>query len=288
MTTSNQPIRTFRAPGKVVLLGEYAVVDGSPAIVAAVNRGVQCCRIAADELSIEAPGDTRFVAAALREAPIARYVFSDYNPTQTGSKVGMGGSAAAVVVALASSGLKGPESLFRRGLAVHREVQGSGSGIDVAASSYGGVLRFQQGDVEPCASVRPIVVWSGNSAKTGPRVERYLAWEGRSEFIRQSTAIVGRFQVDPVGALREGEVLLSQMASEAGISYLTPALQRISSLAQDAGGAAKPSGAGGGDCAVALFHGTDQEEAFCLACQREGFAVIPVDIALGAGEVLET
>jgi len=30
---------TVRAPGKVVLLGEYAVLDGSPALVVAVDSG---------------------------------------------------------------------------------------------------------------------------------------------------------------------------------------------------------------------------------------------------------
>ena len=54
------------APGKLVLLGEYAVLDGAPSIVAAVDRGVSCEASASPTLTIETPGgDDRFVRAAI-------------------------------------------------------------------------------------------------------------------------------------------------------------------------------------------------------------------------------
>ena len=56
-------LRRIQVPGKLVLIGEYAVLDGAPAWVAAVDRGVTC-EVWEGE-GIEVPQDDRFVRAAL-------------------------------------------------------------------------------------------------------------------------------------------------------------------------------------------------------------------------------
>ena len=48
---------------------------------------------------------------------------------------------------------------------------------------------------------------------------------------------------------------------------------------------AKPSGAGGGDVAVALFSDPDAETAFTAATAAAGFPVIPVNVVDGASTV---
>ena len=56
--------------------GEYAVLDGAPALVQAVSAGVTCQVTAHPHLRIDTPdGDDRFVRAALEEigAPSAHY-----------------------------------------------------------------------------------------------------------------------------------------------------------------------------------------------------------------------
>ena len=140
--------RSFIAPGKIVLLGEYAVLDGAPAIVAAVNRGVRCTVSPhPSRLDIDAVNH-RFVGPALAawsDKP-GHYRFEPHNPTETASKVGLGSSAAATVAAaLAGSSWNNHplygDTLFKTAFGIHREVQGSGSGIDVAASVYGGMLQ---------------------------------------------------------------------------------------------------------------------------------------------------
>lgn len=281
--------RSWAAPGKVLLLGEYAVLDGAPALVAAVDAGVRCDWEPGPALRIEAPDD-RFVAPALEAAgaPPGRWRFAPWRPPPTRTKAGLGSSAAATVVAVraaleARGAPFGPEEVFRRAHPVHARVQGSGSGVDVAASAWGGVLRFEAGSVEPARAVRPVVVWSGASAATGPRVARYLAWKGREGFVRRSRELVDAFAEDPVGALDAGFALLRSMATEAGIDWLTPALARIAELARAHGGAAKPSGAGGGDVAVALFADPDDAEAFRQACAAEDWVVLPVELAGPAG-----
>lgn len=264
-----------RAPGKLVLVGEYAVLDGGGAVVAAVDRGVRCVVTPADTLEIVTPGDDRFVRAALRGVTHGRFTFSDDNPVDLPGKPGFGGSAAAVVAAVVAARL--PST---RAYEAHAEVQGSGSGVDVFASLNGGVRRFPDGVEVPCPPL--LAVWSGASAATGPRVARYLAWPGRDAFVAESRAIVAAFAEDPVRASIDAYALLRAMAEDAGLAYDTPALARIAALARAHGGAAKPSGAGGGDVAVALLPDPDARDAFGAACAAEGLVPIPVTVAPGA------
>jgi phosphomevalonate kinase len=284
------PALRYRAPGKLVLVGDYAVLDGAPAIVTAVDRGVECRAIPGfGARTVECPGDPEFVAAALAavHAPGGHYVFTDWNPASTSTKAGFGGSASATVAAVlagrsATGQVSSAEELFAIAAKVHRMVQGSGSGIDVAAAAHGGTLRFEAGTVAPIAAVRPAVVWSGASAATHPRITAYHAWKDRAAFVHDSAAIVDGFGADPIAAMNEARELLAGMADRAGIAWATPALDRIALLAELHGGAAKPSGAGGGDCAVALFPDPARESAFLAACASEGFLPIPVAVASGA------
>lgn len=283
--------RAWTAPGKVLLLGEYAVLDGAPALVAAVDSGVRCDWTPGPERALEAPDD-RFVGPALDAAgaPPGRWRFSPWRPPPTGSKPGLGSSAAATVAAvrggLEARGLRpDPADVFAVASAVHARVQGSGSGVDVAASAWGGVIRFRLGQARPVRSVRPVVIWSGSSAATGPRVERYLRWSARGAFVRRSCELVDAFEHDPIGALDEAYELLRAMSEQAGVDWLTAPLARVTALARAHGGAAKPSGAGGGDSAVALFPDPDTEAAFRRACAGEGLWVLQVDLAGPASAV---
>lgn len=276
----------WAAPGKVVLLGEYAVLDGAPAVVAAVDSGVQVAWEPGDSVRILAPDD-RFVRPALQavDAPSGTWTFSPWRPVPTATKAGLGSSAAATVVAVragleARGGRPRPEEVLAIARDVHHRVQGSGSGVDVAASAIGGVIRFEEGLVQPVRSPTPVVVWSGRSAATGPRVERYLAWtDGRSRFVAESRDLVDRFQADPLAALERACRILEGMTERAGIDWWTDALRAIVDLARRCGGAAKPSGAGGGDSAVALFPTVAAEQLFRERCAQAGWAVLPLSIA---------
>jgi len=262
------------APGKLMLAGEYAVLDGAPAIVLAVDRGVRCDISVSDHLDIETPtGDDRFVRPPL-EGHIGRYVFSAWNPTDLEEKPGFGGSAAACVAATLAAGLPATDAL-----SIHHAVQGGGSGADVLASIHGGMIRFQDGEATALEPICPVVVWSGKSAETQPRVDHYLASTDRDAFVRASTEIVDAFTGNPLGMLRENANLLMHMSVETGLPYMTPSLAAIQKMARDFGGAAKPSGAGGGDCAVALFPDDDASKAFIAAITARGRTVIPLGVA---------
>jgi phosphomevalonate kinase len=272
------------------LVGEYAVLDGGAAVVAAVDRGVSCQVRLAETLQIDAPGDDdRYVRAAILSVPLApagHYVFAPWNPVTTDSKPGLGGSASATVAAVCAAwALAGEtpsmERLTLDAARVHHEVQGSGSGIDVASCIQGGLCRYDGASCTPLQPVEPVVIYSGTSASTAPRVQQYLRWQRRQAFAEESTSLANLFHERPIETLRAACALLDGMAQAAGIAYWTEGLRRICSLAADHGGAAKPSGAGGGDCAVALFEDPVARNRFIATCEQEGFPVIPVHLAPG-------
>jgi phosphomevalonate kinase len=269
--------RTVYSPGKLMIAGEYAVLDGAPALVLAVDRGVKCTVSASDTLEITTPdGDDRFVRPVL-ERMTGSYTFSIWNPTGLPDKPGFGGSAAACVAACVAAGRPTTDALD-----IHRAVQGGGSGADVAASIHGGMIRFHAGTATKVPPVHPVVIWSGQSAATQPLINQYLSWSERADFVRESTALVDAFHSDPVARLNDCAHLLQDMAVRAGLHYATPRLAAIASIAHRFGGAAKPSGAGGGDCAVALFPDSDAEAAFRSACTERGWTLVEVQPAPGA------
>ena len=57
-------------------------------------------------------------------------------------------------------------------------------------------------------------------------------------------------------------------------------LAEIAQLAVEHGGAAKPSGAGGGDVAVAFFEDSDAARSFDTQCADRGYT--PLDVVWGA------
>ncbi|MFJ4192410.1 phosphomevalonate kinase [Kitasatospora sp. NPDC089509] len=57
--------------------------------------------------------------------------------------------------------------------------------------------------------------------------------------------------------VRRARTELSRLDTETGLGIFTPALTALCDIAQQLGGAAKPSGAGGGDCGIALLEHTD-------------------------------
>ncbi len=149
------------APGKLILTGEYAVLDGAPALVIAVDRRVVARRhgpqgtspfvlAVARELEARYGADSAGAAAAL-ELSVDSRAFYD-GP----KKLGLGSSAAVTVVATALSLAVQHDSaqlddarrrdILEIALAAHANAQGArgarGSGADIAAAVYGGTIAF--------------------------------------------------------------------------------------------------------------------------------------------------
>ena len=276
---------TFLAPGKLVLAGEYAVIDGSSALVMAIDRGVGCIRTAGTGISTPS-GDVRFVLPALKDLQHSNHFkFFNWNPVThipSDQKPGFGGSAAACVASCAAANIP-----LNTAYDIHKNVQGSGSGIDIAAAIHGGIIRFQRSDklpnIEPVAlkeEHNPIIIWSGQAAKTGPRVEQYLSWKHRSAFVDQTEMLIAQFLNDPIHTIQQLHQLLCSMSKEAQIHYMTSKMLEIVNLAEGLGGAAKASGAGGGDCMLACVP-TSKRQEFIHKLQESGHQNIDYNIAIG-------
>ncbi|MGX1133780.1 phosphomevalonate kinase [Streptomyces glaucescens] len=78
--------------------------------------------------------------------------------------------------------------------------------------------------------------------------------------------------------VRGARQVLADLDDEVRLGIFTPRLTALCEAAEAVGGAAKPSGAGGGDCGIALLDATAQEE---ISRMREGWAaagVLPLPV----------
>jgi phosphomevalonate kinase len=261
------------APGKMLLTGSYAVLRGAPALVVAIDR-----HAVAGGSSSGPPIAEVLAAFDGEKAPPV-----DVSSLQRDSrKLGLGGSAAAVVAALghredargrdlASATVR--RAIFDAARRAHARVQGGGSGVDVAASVYGGVLRYAL-DPGGDASITPVrlpegltidAYASGRSARTSEMRARVDALEARDgptfrarmdALAAAASAAVSAVQRGDARAFleaaRSSEHALSALGRDADAPIVLPEAEALAVLAEGDGGAFLPSGAGGGDVFVRL------------------------------------
>jgi phosphomevalonate kinase len=248
------------APGKVMLLGDYAVLAGGRAMIAAVNRRA-VGRI------VEQGRPSEVVGAVLARAgrPELQLEIDTASFYDGELKLGLGSSAAVAVVTAALATSSEDERTFAIALEGHRDAnEGKGSGVDVAACFHGGVIATarQPAEVERLPSrieeLHFAVLFTKKSASTKDFVKacvdapewalraralRELTDDGMQAWLRQDCArflaIVARYH----RAMKE-------LGESAKVPIVTEELDAIARYATEGGGAAKPSGAGGGDIAV--------------------------------------
>jgi phosphomevalonate kinase len=253
------------APGKLLLAGAYAVLTGAPAIVYAVERVARVSRG-------DGPTTTEVGTLGLP------YTVNVARLEMDGRKLGLGSSAAALVAALALRAHEQGEDvgaapvrdrIYTEARATHARVQGGGSGVDVAASTYGGVLRFQDGRVEPAtlpAGVHVTAFFSGASARTSELLARVDALAKRDPRLHAArlNALGDAATKAFVAASGDAAAFVAAVSAhgrpleELGIAadapIVLPAFAELGRLARDEAAAFIPSGAGGGD--VGVFVGT--------------------------------
>lgn len=263
-----------RAPGKIVLSGAYAVLEGAPAIVSAVDR------YALADSARPAEFVTPEVRAALGARPAP---WCDASPLRDGArKLGLGSSAAILVASLAALELDAHDALddaalcravFEWAIQAHARAQGGGSGIDVAASAHGGTLVAQRlgGALSVAGRTLPealfIEVWAApGSASTAELVARVRELAARApgeyrELIgaqasaaeRAASALGAGDARALVEALGAQHAALARLGDAAGAPIVLSEVRRLHRAAEHAGAVVLPSGAGGGD--VELYVG---------------------------------
>jgi phosphomevalonate kinase len=299
------------APGKALLCGEYAVLEGAPAIVAAVDRRVSVLWSDESESAPVPPEVSATIQRTEEElGPLPRNVTVNVSNLRQGRvKLGLGSSAAAAV-ATAGAGfaaygheLDDAETLqrvFSIALDGHASIAPQGSGVDVAASTFGGFLRFTRAQDE--LQLRPLtrpsnlvirLVWTGHAARTSELVGKvkalrehapgeYRACMERLSDLSQrfASAFETGSAADVVTEAARYSKAMDALGAAAKAPIVEERLGHAAKLAARFSGGAKPCGAGGGDVAIAFFVDSDAAKGFELACKDDGLH--PIDVSWGA------
>ncbi|MBT2501731.1 phosphomevalonate kinase [Curtobacterium sp. ISL-83] len=326
----------FRAHGKLFVAGEYAVVEpGQPSVLIALDRAITA-RVseghgsgsvhseeyghlpltwtrAADGIALDRehhPYDyvmaTIDLVEKLRAEQGIAPRFHDLRiesqlDDASGRKFGLGSSAAVTVATVGALdrfyglGLT-QRKRFQVALLATIRVNPRASGGDLAASTFGGWLRYSAPDRERLAAqldtrsvsailgdtdpdggawagfdvqrlpapenLALLVGWTGSPASTTKLVDvvRRHRGGGYPAFLDESRACVDDLTTGlqtgdadrTLDALRRARGLLQRLGASVGSQIETERLTTLCDVVEAAGGAAKPSGAGGGDCGIAL------------------------------------
>ena len=287
------------APGKLMLLGEHAVVYGYPCIVTAVDKRLyveaEVINKKEDEIVTPQVKESRFVLETLAHFRDKFRVNKHIKITTQGDfshNVGLGSSSAVTVATFSALSLLfnfplSKKEIFDLSYKVTLKIQGVGSGFDIAAATFGGTLYFVKGGktIEPLEiDSLPIVVgYSGIKADTPYYVRKVAeAFKDRQsemkEIFNKITELVNKAKKS---LLEKDYSTLGRLMTEdhkllQNLGVSIPQLDEMVEAALDAGAyGAKLSGAGGGDCMIALVS-EDKRKAVEKAIQKAGGEIINV------------
>ncbi|MEM7137058.1 MAG: mevalonate kinase [Myxococcota bacterium] len=278
--------------GKVILLGEHAVVHGYPAIAAGIERGVrtEATEHHEDVLTLSpwnldvrpnANGEPleRAFALALDSYQGRPNLRVDAR-VELPAGAGLGCSAAIGVAVLDAidERLGRPrtrESLAEAALAWERVFHGNPSGVDNTMSAIGGVALFQKGQaLTPLQSNKPLHLAIGNSGQS-PSTKEMVASVARQlaedePRVTQSFEAIevlvrnAKLAIEAGDHIALGQLLDLNHTILSSLMLCTTELDGLCQAARAAGAlGAKMTGGGGGGCMVALA--TKHEEAVRIA-----------------------
>jgi mevalonate kinase len=280
------------APGKLILVGEHAVVYGHPALAVAVDRGTTVHLRHADgptRITFPFDRDPRLDAALAVALPAKGFRVEIASDLPIGR--GMGSSAAlAVALACARCEIEGDpdatlDSIDATAMAVERVFHGDPSGIDHTVSMLGGAIRFRRGVDGPeyaavdIPQLPLVVIDSGSSGDTAALVASVKAQRPECDpTLTQIGDLVQDFLAAlPAGNLHEmGRLMTENHRLLCTLGVSTPTLDAIVALALDAGAVgAKLAGAGGGGVVVAL---APDSERVLQAAAKAGYRAFTVRV----------
>ena len=273
------------APGKLVLSGEYAVLVDAPALILAIDSRAKCrievkdsgdwefvtrppkwngrCQLQdilakdsskqeVSRLISEIAGDSRLPQHAKVDLDTSAFFLKD-------KKLGTG-SSAALTVALASAldSVLSTKTSLDSVRTAHAAVFGGGSGLDVATSYLGGLVRFQSGrgsKVTMDSALHIRFVFTGTSASTAPRVQRFKRWACSASIqriaeLRDAAAGAADSASDAYRFLESLDLFTKQLLrldQDAEIGIWNAPHKACKKLADSLKISYKPCGAGGGD-----------------------------------------
>lgn len=312
---------TVSAPGKLMLLGEHAVVYGRPCIVTAVNQRMKATvelinepilQLNAPDVQMEnytkpmnqlgqdeIPKGAKFVEIAIKNFTHTRSHLAKLNgikvttKSEFSSQFGFGSSSAStvcVIKALSELTKKklSNKQIFDLAYKTVLDIQGKGSGFDVAAAVYGGTLYFVIGGkvIEPLKiNALPLIVgYSGIKTDTVTLINEVAQkatkypwvidniYDAIGELVKKAKqAILSK------NWLSLGELMNFNEGYLAALGVEDQKLADMIYAAREAGAyGAKLSGAGIGDCMIAIAT-QDKRKAIANAIAKAGGQVIEID-----------
>lgn len=289
---------TASAPGKVILLGEHAVVYGQPALAIPVlqveavatitprgQAGSSGLRIIAPATDLDSRLDqldanhplalavrlTLDACGELQPPTLQLRVDSDI---PLGAGLGSGAAVSVAVIRALSEHLGCPLDLDQQSsiaFEVEKLHHGTPSGIDNTVVTYGQPVYFIKGnDPMPFEIGCPfdmVVADSGHPASTAEAVSRVRsAFEAEPERVGGIFEAIGRLVTDGRDAIAAGDIarlgrlMNNNQTHLAELGVSTPELNRLAGAARRAGAlGAKLSGGGLGGNIIALLSGQHDE-----------------------------
>ena len=297
--------------GKVVLLGEHAVVYGRHAIAAPVpmtiralvedcDEGIhlmiprwgveyQLARNPNDRRSFERPAGVVLDKLGLNGRGMRIEVFPEVP-----RGMGLGGSAAMAVAIVRALDMHfklglSDDEVNRLAFESEKVAHGNPSGLDNTLATYGRALVFRPGDpplVEPLNIATPIPAvigmtgYEGLTAKTVGRVR--AAWEQDRKLYERIFDQIDALTLRGVQAIQDNDLpLLGELMNIChgmlnALQVSTPELEQLVAIAREHGAlGAKLTGGGGGGSIVAIC---DDPEPIAAAMRAAGFQAVPMNL----------
>lgn len=136
-----------------------------------------------------------------------------------------------------------------------------------------------------------LIGWTGKPASTSRLVDKISLFKARQQneyhrFLESSKACIQRmvdgFHHQDIEAIKDeiryNRDLLKRLGNNSGVNIETPVLTRLCQIAEEFGGAAKTSGAGGGDCGIVAIDRNADFKGVLKSWAKEKIEHLPLSV----------
>lgn len=284
-----------------MLLGDYAVVYNNPCLVTAVDKRLyveaEIIKKEEDEIITPQVKESRFVLetiAHFKEKFLIRDSVRIKTQGDFSHQVGLGSSSAVTVATLEALNQLFQKNLTKKQVfdmcySVTLSIQGVGSGFDIAAAVYGGIQYYVTGGavIESIhiTSLPLVVGYSGIKADTPFYIRKVAeAFKYKQDELKNIFAsVTSLVEEAKVGLMtsdfeKTGKCMTQNHTLLQKLGVSIPKLDEMVEVANQTGAwGAKLSGAGGGDCMIALVS-DEKREGVMRAIEKVGGEIIHVSL----------
>lgn len=278
-----------------MILGEHAVLNNYLSLVAAISsriyldssfRSDKKIRIFSDDKFLETDSDH---LPGLWKSPESRefnYILNTIETCQSlysepkgmdlrfrseiPTSIGLGSSAAVVAVTCAAilSRFTKVEEIHSLGLKIIKRIQGAGSGADLAASIYGGLIQYRQPKDKSEAEIKQlknlpsiVLFYSGSNKPTGEVIKIVDKWrQDHPELATKIFQSMNKSIVESVEAInkqqwsRLGELIDTNYSFQKTMQLTNPEIENLVKIVKQDPKiiGVKIAGSGLGDCILGL------------------------------------